>query len=129
MKEKILFIEAESLRITVAFLSMASVMLFQPEIVHAAASFGDIGETIGENAKGMALAALMLGFFAGVVFGIFGVSDFVKASRQGSQDSYYSATWKIIVAVCLLGFSAVIGSGSMTIFETDQTTGFDELGL
>ena len=41
-------------RFTVACMGMAAVWLFAPEIVHAAVTFGEIGQNIADNSKGVA---------------------------------------------------------------------------
>ena len=42
------------LRFTAVFMGMAAVWLFAPEIVHAAVTFGEMGENVADNAKGVA---------------------------------------------------------------------------
>lgn len=45
------------LRFTSVFMGMAAVWLFAPEIVHAAVTFGEMGENVADNAKGVAKKA------------------------------------------------------------------------
>ena len=63
-------------RFTVACMGMAAVWLFAPEIVHAAVTFGEIGENVAENAKGITMA----GYAAGAGMGVWGCVDMYKAS-------------------------------------------------
>ena len=44
-------------RFTVACMGMAAIWLFAPEIVQAAVTFGEIGQNIADNSKGVARAS------------------------------------------------------------------------
>ena len=64
------------LRFTAVFMGMAAVWLFAPEIVHAAVTFGEMGENVKGVAKGITLA----GYAAGAGMGVWGTVDMYKAS-------------------------------------------------
>ena len=47
------FTAVSPLRFTAVFMGMAAVWLFAPEIAHAAVTFGEIGQNIADNSKGV----------------------------------------------------------------------------
>ena len=53
------------LHFTAVFMGMAAVWLFTPEIVHAAVTFGEMGENVADNAKGVAKGITLAGYAAG----------------------------------------------------------------
>lgn len=59
-------------RLTVACVGCAAVWLFSPEIVQAAVTFGEIGQNVADNAKGVAKGVTMAGYAAGTSMGVFG---------------------------------------------------------
>ena len=68
------------LRFTAVFMGMASVGLFAPEIVLAAVTFGEMGENVADNAKGVAKGITLAGYAAGAGMGVWGTVDMYKAS-------------------------------------------------
>ena len=70
----------DPLRWTVAFIGIAAVWLFAPEIVHAAVTFGEIGQNVAENAKGVAKGITLGGYTAGAGMGVWGTVDMYNAS-------------------------------------------------
>lgn len=68
------------LRFTAVFMGMAAVWLFAPEIVQAAVTFGEIGQNIADNSKGVARGITMAGYAAGAGMGLWGTVDMYKAS-------------------------------------------------
>lgn len=68
------------LRFTAAFMGMATVWLFAPEIVQAAVTFGEIGQNVADNSKGVARGITMAGYAAGAGMGVWGTVDMYKAS-------------------------------------------------
>ncbi len=68
------------LRFTAVFMGMATIWLFTPEIVHAAVTFGEMGENVAENAKGVAKGITLLGYAGGLGMGAWGTVDMYKAS-------------------------------------------------
>lgn len=62
-------------RLAGAFLACAAVYLFAPEIANAAVAFGEIGENVAENAKGIAKGAQFVGFAGGVIMAVLGITD------------------------------------------------------
>lgn len=67
-------------RFTVACMGMAAVWLFAPEIVQAAVTFGEIGQNVADNSKGVAKGITMAGYAAGAGMGVWGTIDMYKAS-------------------------------------------------
>ncbi len=68
------------IRLTAAFVGMAAVWLFAPEIVQAAVTFGEIGQNVADNAKGVAKGITLAGYTAGVGMGAWGTVDVYNAS-------------------------------------------------
>ena len=116
-------------RFTVACMGMAAVWLFAPEIVQAAVTFGEIGQNIADNSKGVAQGITMAGYAAGAGMGLWGTVDMYKATKQQGQSTYAGGLTKVIIGALALGMGEFLGSGSATLFGSDQTSGLGELGL
>ena len=116
-------------RFTVACMGMAAVWLFAPEIVQAAVTFGEIGRNIADNSKGVAKGITMAGYAAGAGIGLWGTVEMYKATKQQGQSTYASGLTKVIIGALALGLGEFLGSGSATLFGSDQTSGMGELGL
>lgn len=116
-------------RFTVACMGMAAVWLFAPEIVQAAVTFGEIGQNIADNSKGVAKGITMAGYAAGAGMGLWGCVDMYKATKQQGQSTYAGGLTKVIIGALALGLGEFLGSGSATLFGSDQTSGMGELGL
>ena len=105
------------LRWTAAVIGVAAVWFLMPEIVQAAVTFGEIGENVAENAKGVAKGVTLAGYASGA-----------GTKRQG-ESTYPGGLIKILVGAVLLGLGETLGSGSATLFGADQTSGMSDLGL
>lgn len=116
-------------RFTVACMGMAAVWLFAPEIVQAAVTFGEIGRNIADNSKGVAKGITMAGYAAGAGMGLWGTVEMYKATKQQGQSTYAGGLTKVIIGALALGLGEFLGSGSATLFGSDQTSGMGELGL
>lgn len=116
-------------RFTIAFLGMAAVWLFAPEIVQAAVTFGEIGQNVADNSKGVARGITMAGYAAGAGMGVWGTVDMYKATKNQGQSTYAGGLTKVIIGALALGLGELLGSGSATLFGSDQTSGMGELGL
>lgn len=116
-------------RFTVACMGMAAVWLFAPEIVQAAVTFGEIGQNIADNSKGVARGITMAGYAAGAGMGLWGTVDMYKATKNQGQSTYAGGLTKVIIGALALGLGEFLGSGSATLFGSDQTSGMGELGL
>lgn len=116
-------------RFTVACMGMAAVWLFAPEIVQAAVTFGEIGQNIADNSKGVARGITMAGYAAGAGMGVWGTVDMYKATKQQGQSTYAGGLTKVVIGALALGLGELLGSGSATLFGSDQTSGMGELGL
>ena len=116
-------------RFTVACMGMAAVWLFAPEIVHAAVTFGEIGQNIADNSKGVAKGITMAGYAAGAGMGVWGTVDMYKATKNQGQSTYAGGLTKVVIGALALGLGELLGSGSATLFGSDQTSGMGELGL
>ena len=57
--------------------------------------------------------------------------DMYKASKSqsGQSGNYAPGVAKVVIGALALGIGEFLGSGSATLFGSDQTTGLDELGL
>ena len=116
-------------RFTVACMGMAAVWLFAPEIVHAAVTFGEIGQNIADNSKGVARGITMAGYAAGAGMGVWGCVDMYKATKNQGQSTYAGGLTKVVIGALALGLGELLGSGSATLFGSDQTSGMGYLGL
>ena len=116
-------------RFTVACMGMAAVWLFAPEIVHAAVTFGEIGQNIADNSKGVARGITMAGYAAGAGMGVWGCVDMYKATKNQGQSTYAGGLTKVVIGALALGLGELLGSGSATLFGADQTSGMSDLGL
>ena len=116
-------------RFTVACMGMAAVWLFAPEIVHAAVTFGKIGQNIADNSKGVARGITMAGYAAGAGMGVWGCVDMYKATKNQGQSTYAGGLTKVVIGALALGLGELLGSGSATLFGSDQTSGMGDLGL
>lgn len=116
-------------RFTVACMGMAAVWLFAPEIVQAAVTFGEIGQNVADNSKGVARGITMAGYAAGAGTGLWGTVDMYKATKNQGQSTYAGGLTKVIIGALALGLGELLGSGSATLFGSDQTSGLGELGL
>ncbi len=67
-------------RLTAFCMGAAAVWLFSPEIAHAAVAFGEMGQNVAENAKGVAKGITMGGYAAGAGMGVWGCVDMYKPS-------------------------------------------------
>jgi hypothetical protein len=123
------FISTCPLRITAAALCMAGIWMFMPEIAQAAVAFGEMGQNVAENAKGVAKGVTMGGFAAGASMGVWGCVDMYKAVHSQGQQSPAKGLTKLLIGALLLGVGEFLGSGSATLFGSDQTSGMGELGL
>jgi len=122
-------ISVSPVRFTVACMGMAAVWLFAPEIVQAAVTFGEIGQNVADNSKGVARGITMAGYAAGVGMGAWGTVDMYKATKNQGQSTYAGGLTKVIIGALALGLGELLGSGSATLFGSDQTSGMGELGL
>ena len=116
-------------RFTVACMGMAAVWLFAPEIVQAAVTFGEIGQNVADNSKGVAKGITMAGYAAGAGMGVWGTIDMYKATKNQGQSTYAGGLTKVVIGALALGLGELLGSGSATLFGSDQTSGMSELGL
>ena len=118
-------------RFTAAALAAAAVWLLAPEMALAAVTFGDIGQNVADSAKGVAKGVTMAGFASGAGMGVWGCIDLYKAtkSQSGQSGNYAPGVAKVVIGALALGIGEFLGSGSATLFGSDQTTGLDELGL
>ena len=119
-------------RLTVTFVAGAAVWLLAPELAHAAVAFGEIGQNIAQNAKGVAKGITVGGFATGAGMGVWGCVDMYKAAKSqgGQQGSYPAGIAKVVIGATLLGIGEFLGSGSATLFGSDQAAGgLGELGL
>lgn len=76
------------LRCTAAVIGVAAVWLLMPEIVQAAVTFGEIGENVAENAKGVAKGVTLAGYASGAGMGVWGCVDMYIASIRESSPAH-----------------------------------------
>ena len=107
----------------------AAVWLFSPEIAHAAVAFGEMGQNVAENAKGVAKGITMGGYAAGAGMGVWGCVEMYKAGKHQGQSTYAGGITKVVIGALALGLGEFLGSGSATLFGSDQTSGLGDIGL
>lgn len=117
------------LRVAAVFTGMAAVWLFTPEIINAAVTFGEIGQNVAESAKGVAKGITLAGYATGAGMGVWGCVDMYKATKNQGQSTYAGGLTKVVIGALALGLGEFLGSGSATLFGSDQTSGMGELGL
>ena len=117
------------IRFTAACMGMAAAWLFVPEIVQAAVTFGEIGQNVAENAKGVAKGITFAGYATGAGMATWGTVDMYKATRNQGQSTYAGGMTKVLIGALALGMGELLGSGSATLFGSDQTSGRSDLGL
>lgn len=61
--------------------------------------------------------------------GSLGFTEMYKASKSQGQATYHGGIIKLLVGALVLGLGEFLGSGSATLFGSDQTSGLGELGL
>ncbi len=122
-------ISISPVQLAVFFLALSAIYLFSPEALLASVGFGDIGENVAENAKGVAKGITMSGYALAIGMGVWGGVDMYKASKSQGQTTYASGLSKVIIGALLLGIGEFLGSGSTTLFGSDQTSGLDDLGI
>ena len=96
-----------SVEITAAAVAVTAAWLFAPEISQAAVAFGEIGQNVAENAKGVAKGITMGGFATGVGMGVLGGVDMYNASLASSaSDIVYNMLEynNIILKMSPIGF-------------------------
>ncbi len=82
------FTSVSPARWTAFFLGVAVVWLLQPEIANAAVAFGEMGQNVAENAKGVAKGITMGGYAAGAGMGVWGCVDMYNASCNPAMPYY-----------------------------------------
>ena len=112
-----------------ATIAITAIWSFFPEIAEAAVAFGEIGRNVADNAKGVAKGITMAGFATGTGMGVWGCVDMYKAAHSQGQQSPAKGLTKLMIGALLLGVGEFLGSGSATLFGSDQTSGLGELGL
>ena len=117
------------LRVAAVFTGMAAVWLFTPEIINAAVTFGEIGQNVAESAKGVAKGITLAGYATGAGMGVWGCVDMYKATKNQGQSTYAGGLTEVVIGALALGLGEFLGSGSATLFGSDQTSGMGELGL
>ena len=116
-------------RVTAVALGCCAVWLCGPDIAQAAVTFGEMGQNVSENAKGVAKGVTYAGYAAGTTMGVLGFVEMYKASKSQGQSTYQGGIVKLLVGALALGLGEFLGSGSASIFGSDQTTGLGELGI
>lgn len=116
-------------RVTAVAIGCCAVWLAGPELAQAAVTFGEMGQNVAENAKGVAKGVTLAGYAAGTTMGVLGFVEMYKASKSQGQSTYHGGIVKLLVGALALGLGEFLGSGSATLFGSDQTTGLGELGI
>ena len=83
--------------------------------------------TLGQ--EGDLLRRAGAGYAAGAGMGVWGCVDMYKATKNQGQSTYAGGLTKVVIGALALGLGELLGSGSATLFGSDQTSGMDDLGL
>ena len=118
-----------SLRRSLLMLGAGAAFLLAPDAADAAITAGEMGLNIADNAKGVAKGITMAGFATGIGMGLCGGIEMFKAAKERNDGSYKSGMVKVLIGSVLLGLGEALGSGSATLFGSDQTSGLNDLGL
>lgn len=93
--------------------------LLMPDLASAAIQFGEIGRNIGNNANGMTYGAHMFFVFLGWVMAGIGVLMGFTAHKKHEPATNGILTF--LAGVVIISLTAIIGSGSSTIFGSDTS--------
>lgn len=129
MKHNCSLWKPSSLRHSLLMLGAGAAFLLVPDAADAAITAGEMGLNIADNAKGVAKGITMAGFATGITMGVCGLIEMFKASKERNDGSYKNGMVKILIGSVLLGLGEALGSGSATLFGSDQTSGLNDLGL
>lgn len=110
-------------------MAVFAIWMFAPQIAHAAVALGEMGQNVAENAKGVAKGITMGGYVSGTFMGVWGFVEMYKASKNQGQATYPGGLAKLLIGGGALALGEALGSGSATLFGSDQTSGLGELGL
>ena len=117
------------LRLSLLMLGAGTAFLLVPDAADAAITAGEMGLNIADNAKGVAKGITMAGFATGIGMGLCGGIEMFKAAKERNDGSYKSGMVKVLIGSVLLGLGEALGSGSATLFGSDQTSGLNDLSL
>lgn len=129
MNINVFLISISPVRWATFFVCAAIIWLFAPEIAQAAVTFGEIGQNVADNAKGVAKGVTLVGYATGVTMGVLGGVEMYRAGKHQGQATYHGGITKAVIGALLLGIGEFLGSGSATLFGSDQTSGLGDLGL
>lgn len=74
-------------RVTAVVLGCCAVWLCGPDIAQAAVTFGEMGQNVSENAKGVAKGVTHAGYAAGTTMGVLGFVEMYNASSISSKSN------------------------------------------
>ena len=66
-------------RLVATFAAISAIWLLAPDIAHAAVAFGEIGQNVAANAKGVAKGVTVAGFAGGAGMGVWGCVEMYNA--------------------------------------------------
>lgn len=67
-------------RVTAVAIGCGAIWLIGPEVAQAAVTFGEMGQNVAENAKGVAKGITLSGYAAGTAMGVFGFTEMYNPS-------------------------------------------------
>lgn len=107
------------------FMTAAGSVLFSAS-VYANIELGQIGNNIATNTDGMSQGLYSAGIFIGVAFAIGGIIGLATYKKTNTPLSYSMIA--LLAGVLLTSVTAVLGSGSATIFGSTEND-LDQIGL
>ena len=78
-------------RLVATFAAISAIWLLAPDIAHAAVAFGEIGQNVAANAKGVAKGVTVAGFAGGGGFG--GESAALVVGQRGGE--VHPEPWRV----------------------------------
>lgn len=100
-------------------LGMAAGILV-PDMASAAVQLGDIGRNIGGNASGMTYGAHMFFVFLGWVMA--GIGILMAFTAHKKHEPATGGVLTFLAGVVVISLTAIIGSGTATIFGSDTSS-------
>jgi hypothetical protein len=94
--------------------------LMLPDAAFAVQSLGDLGKNVGNNATGLGTGLMKIFIFLGFVMAGVGLLTAFMAHKK--HESATTGILTFAAGVLLIALPVIIGSGSMTVFGSDQAS-------
>lgn len=118
MKTLISFVQKKWRYYTSMFMLGFGTAMTSP-VIYAAQGFGDIGNNIDSNFTGLTNALKAIAVFTGIAMVVVGLAQIISANKR--HESPVGGIVMVIIGAALASLTAVISSGSTTLFGSDST--------